>query len=176
MSRSNIYYRPRAASAEDLYLMGEIDRKYPGDPLLWVGTDEGLGWNGVGFGVSRKRVQRLTRHGTCGPSTGVPAPANRCRSIGSIPTCCGMPGSPGPTRACPRVGGGVGRDITYLPMARGFLYLVAIMDWHSRYVVYWRLSNTLEASFCAEALEEALGQRQSEVFNTDQSLPCEGRG
>ena len=47
-------------------------------------------------------------------------------------------------------------DITYLPMARGFLYLVAVMDWHSRYVVSWRLSNTLEAGFCAEALEEAL--------------------
>ena len=70
----------------------------------------------------------------------------------------------------------MGRDITYLPMARGFLYLVAIMDWHSRYVVYWRLSNTLEASFCAEALEEALGQRQSEVFNTDQSLPLRRQG
>ena len=53
-------------------------------------------------------------------------------------------------------------------MARGLLYLVAIMDWHSRYVVSWRLSNKLEASLCVEALEEALGQGQSEVFNTDQ--------
>ncbi len=59
-------------------------------------------------------------------------------------------------------------DITYLPMARGFLYLVAVMDWHSRYVVAWRLSNTLEAGFCAEALEEALGKGKPEVFNTDQ--------
>ena len=59
-------------------------------------------------------------------------------------------------------------DITYLPMARGFLYLVAIMDWHSRYVVAWRLSNTLEADFCVDALKEALGQGQPEVFNTDQ--------
>ena len=58
-------------------------------------------------------------------------------------------------------------DITYLPMARGFLYLVAIMDWHSRYVVAWRLSNTLEAGFCAEALEEALGKGRPELFNTD---------
>ena len=53
-------------------------------------------------------------------------------------------------------------------MARGFLYLVAIMDWHSRYVVAWRLSNTLEAGFCAEALRDALGQGTPEVFNTDQ--------
>ena len=59
-------------------------------------------------------------------------------------------------------------DITYLPMARGFLYLVAIMDWHSRYVVSWRLSNTLDADFCIEALQEALDQGQPEVFNTDQ--------
>ena len=59
-------------------------------------------------------------------------------------------------------------DITYLPMARGFLYLVAIMDWHSRYVVAWRLSNSLEADFCVAALEEALGKGRPEIFNTDQ--------
>ena len=59
-------------------------------------------------------------------------------------------------------------DITYLPMARGFFYLVAVMDWHSRYVVAWRLSNTLEADFCVEALQEALGQGRPQVFNTDQ--------
>ena len=59
-------------------------------------------------------------------------------------------------------------DITYLPMARGFLYLVVVMDWHSRYVVAWRLSNTLETGFCAEALNEALGQGTPDVFNTDQ--------
>ena len=53
-------------------------------------------------------------------------------------------------------------------MARGFLYLVAVMDWHSRYVVAWRLSNTLEAGLCAEALIEALGQGTPEMFNTDQ--------
>ena len=62
-------------------------------------------------------------------------------------------------------------DITYLPMARGFLYLVAIMDWHSRYVVAWGLSNTLETGFCAEALTEALGQGRPDVFNTDQGKP-----
>ena len=59
-------------------------------------------------------------------------------------------------------------DITYLPMARGFLYLVAIMDWHSRYVVAFRLSNTLEADFCVEALQEALTQGRPQVFNPDQ--------
>ena len=59
-------------------------------------------------------------------------------------------------------------DITYIPMARGFLYLVAIMDWCSRYVVAWKLSNTLDANFCVEALEEALSKGRPEVFNTDQ--------
>ena len=59
-------------------------------------------------------------------------------------------------------------DITYLPMARGFLYLVVVMDWHSRYVVAWRLSNILEAGFCAEALTKALERGRPEVFNTDE--------
>ena len=59
-------------------------------------------------------------------------------------------------------------DITYIPMARGFLYLVAIIDWYSRYVLSWRLSNTLEADFCVEALEEALQKGRPDTFNTDQ--------
>ena len=66
-------------------------------------------------------------------------------------------------------------DIAYLPMARGFLYLVPIMDWHSRYEVAWGLSNTLETVFCAEALSEALVQGTPEVFNTDQGGQFTGR-
>ena len=59
-------------------------------------------------------------------------------------------------------------DITYIPMAQGFLYLVPIMDWHSRYVLAWKLSNTMEYDFCVAALEEALNQGRPEIFNTDQ--------
>jgi len=59
-------------------------------------------------------------------------------------------------------------DITYIPMARGFLYLVAIIDWYSRYVLSWRLSNTLDADFCIEALEEALTKGKPDILNTDQ--------
>ena len=59
-------------------------------------------------------------------------------------------------------------DITYIPMARGFLYLVAIIDWYSRYVLSWRLSNTMDAGFCVEALEEALRKGRPDIFNTDQ--------
>jgi putative transposase len=63
-----------------------------------------------------------------------------------------------------------GADITYVPMRRGFLYLAAIMDWYSRYVVAWRLSNSLEGSFCNECLEEALARSRPEIFNTDQGV------
>jgi len=59
-------------------------------------------------------------------------------------------------------------DITYIPMARGFMYLVVIMDWYSRYVLSWRLSNTLDADFCVDALEEALSKGRPQIFNTDQ--------
>ena len=61
-------------------------------------------------------------------------------------------------------------DITYVPLARGFMYLVAIIDWHSRCVLCWRLSNSLESSFCIEALEEALSRGRPEIFNTDQGV------
>ena len=66
-------------------------------------------------------------------------------------------------------------DITYIPMSRGFLYLVTIIDWYSRYVISWRLSNTLDADFCLAALEEALGRGKPEIFNTDQGsqFTCE---
>ena len=67
-------------------------------------------------------------------------------------------------------------DITYIPMARGFLYLVAIMDWHSPYVVAWNLSTTLDAAFCVEALEAALGKHKPEVFNTDQGSQFTSEG
>jgi putative transposase len=68
-------------------------------------------------------------------------------------------------------------DVTDIPMAKGFLYLVVIMDWVSRAVLAWRLSNTLGAEFCVEALEEALARNgRPEIFNTDQSLPSRKRG
>ena len=61
-------------------------------------------------------------------------------------------------------------DITYVPMPTGFMYLTAVMDWYSRYVLAWRLSNTLDGGFCVEALEEALRARRPEIFNTDQGV------
>ena len=66
-------------------------------------------------------------------------------------------------------------DVTYIPMAHGFLYLVVIMDWYSRYVLSWRLSNTLNADFCVEALEEALLKGRPDIFNTDQGTQFTGK-
>jgi putative transposase len=68
-----------------------------------------------------------------------------------------------------------GADITYIPMAHGFMYLVAVMDWYSRYVLAWRLSNTLDSDFCVDALEEALSKGTPEIFNTDQGGQFTGK-
>ena len=160
VARSSLYYRPREASGENPALMQAMDRQYLDTPFygsrrmkVWLARE--------GIPVSRKRVQRLMR--VMGlraiyrsPRTSRPAPEHRV-----YPYLLEKIRVTRPNQAW-------AADITYLPMARGFLYLVAIMDWHSRYVVAWRLSNTLEADFCVDALKEALGQGQPEVFNTDQ--------
>ena len=160
VSRSSIYYRPKGASEEDLSLMREIDRQYLATPFY--GSRRMQAWlNRQGFPVSRKRVQRLMR--VMGlraiyrsPRTSQPAPQRRV-----YPYLLGKAKITRPNQVW-------AADITYLPMARGFLYLVAVMDWHSRYVVSWRLSNTLEAGFCVKALSEAMDRGRPEVFNTDQ--------
>ena len=66
-------------------------------------------------------------------------------------------------------------DITYVPMRKGFMYLAAVIDWHSRYVLGWRLSNTLDGTFCVELLDEVLRRRKPEVFNTDQGVQFTAR-
>ena len=160
VSRSSIYYRPRAAPEEDLSLMGEIDRQYLETPFY--GSRRMKAWLGRGgIQVSRKRVQRLMR------AMGLRAICRRPSTSRRSPEHRIYPYLPRNARIT-RPNQVWAADITYLPMARGFLYLVAVMDWHSRYVVSWRLSNTLKAGFCAGALEEALGKGRPEVFNTDQ--------
>ena len=141
--------------------MREMDRQYLETPFY--GSRRMKVWlERRGMTVSRKRVQRLMR--TMGlraiyqrrPGTSRPAQGARV-----YPYLLRDARITRPNQVW-------AADITYLPMARGFLYLVAVMDWYSRYVVAWRLSNTLDAGFCAEALEEALGKGKPEVFNTDQ--------
>ena len=160
VARSSLYYRPREPSGEDLALMQALDRQYLETPFygsrrmkVWLARE--------GRRVSRKRVQWLMRIMGLraiyrSPRTSRPAPEHRV-----YPYLLEKIRVTRPNQVW-------AADITYLPMARGFLYLVAIMDWHSRYVVAWRLSNTLEADFCVDALKEVLGQGQPAVFNTDQ--------
>ena len=160
VSRSSIYYRPRAASQEDLSLMGEIDRQYLETPFY--GSRRMKAWlDRRGIGVSRMRVQRLMRAMGLRAIYRRPGTSRRSPEHPVYPYLLRNVRITRPNQMW-------AADITYLPMARGFLYLVAVMDWHSRYVLAWRLSNTLEAGFCAEALEEALGHGRPEVFNTDQ--------
>ena len=160
VSRSSLYYRPRAVSGDDLFLMRAIDGQYLETPFY--GSRRIRVWlERQGMVVSRKRVQRLMRiMGLraiyCQPRTSRPAPEHRV-----YPYLLRV-------AEITRTNQVWAADITYLPMARGFLYLVPIMDWYSRYVVAWRLSNTLEAEFCVEALQEALGQGRPQVFNTGQ--------
>lgn len=160
ISRSSLYYQPVPASAEDLELMALMDRQYLKTPFY--GSRKMTAWlQTQGYQVNRKRVQRLM--GEMGlqaiyrrPNTSKPAPEHKVYPY----LLKGL--------EINRVNQVWTADITYIPMARGFLYLVAIMDWHSRYVLAWRLSNTMEVGFCLEALEEALSQGKPEIFNTDQ--------
>ena len=168
VSRSGLYYRSRGTSEEDLALMQAMDRQYLETPFF--GSRRMRVWlERQGMVVGRKRVQRLMRIMGLraiyrGPGTSRPAPEHRVFPYLLRNVQITQPNQVWAT------------DITYLPMARGFLYLVAIMDWHSRYVVPWRLSNTLEADFCIEALQEALDQGQPEVLNTDQGSQFTSRG
>ena len=160
ISRSGWYYRPRGVSDEDLELMKMIDRQYLATPFY--GSRKMVAWlKGQGKWVNRKRIRRLMR--VMGlkaiyrrPRTSQPAPGHKVYPY----LLRGM--------KITRPNQVWVADITYIPMARGFLYLVAIIDWYSRYVLSWRLSNTLDAGFCIEALEEALTKGRPEIFNTDQ--------
>ena len=167
VSRSSLYYRAKGASGEDLSLMRGMDRQYLETPFY--GSRRMKAWlDRQGMPVSRKRVLRLMRvMGLLAiyrrPRTSQPAPEHRVNPYLLRNLAITKPNQVWAD------------DITYLPMARGFLYLVAVMDWHSRYVVEWRLSNTLEADFCVDALTGALEQGNPEVFNTDQGSQFSSR-
>jgi len=160
ISRSGLYYQPVGISQGDLTLMKLIDCQYLATPFY--GARRVAVWlKKQGYKVNRKRVRRLMR--IMGlkaiyrrPRTSKPAPGHKIYPY----LLSGMEiTQPNQVWAA---------DITYIPMARGFLYMVAIIDWYSRYVLSWRLSNTLDAGFCIEALKEALRKGQPDIFNTDQ--------
>ena len=160
ISRSSLYYLPTEAGAEDLELMALIDQQYLKTPFY--GSRRMTAWlSNHGHQVNRKRVRRLMQ------LIGLEAIYRRPNASKPNP---GHKVYPYLLRGLEinRVNQVWATDITYIPMARGFLYLVAIMDWHSRYVLAWRLSNTLEVDFCVAALEEALSKGRPQIFNTDQ--------
>ena len=161
LSRSGVYRRKPVAGADDLAVMRRIDELHL--ELPFYGSRRMMfELNKEGRGVNRKRVQRLMR--VMGIEALVPRPGTSKAAPGHkiYPYLLrGLAiGEPNHVWAA---------DITYIPMAHGFLYLVAIIDWASRAVLAWRLSNTMDTSFCLAALEEALARYgRPKLFNTDQ--------
>ena len=161
LGRSSLYYEPKGESAETLLLMRRIDElflKYP----FYGARRMALHLRREGVRIGRRRAARLMRLMGLqaiyrAPRTSAPHPEHRIYPY----LLRGL--------AIERPNHVWCADITYIPVNRGFLYLVAIMDWASRYVLAWRLSNTLDASFCTDALDEALARHgKPEIFNTDQ--------
>ena len=161
ISRSSVYYRPKGESTENLALMRRIDElflKYP----FFGSRQMARRLRREGIVAGRHRVRRLMRKMGLeaiyqAPRTSKPHPEHRVYSYRLKGLTIARPDHVW----C--------ADITYIPVRRGFLYLVAVMDWASRHVLAWRLSNTLDSAFCIEALEEALARYgRPEIFNTDQ--------
>ena len=160
LSRSTLYYEAVAETEANLCLMRLIDEQYMATPFY--GSRRMTVWLTYGgHAVNRKRVQRLMQ--TMGLEAISPKPrlSQGNKEHRKFPYLLrGL--------SVDRVNQVWATDITYVPLARGFMYLVAVIDWHSRYVLSWRLSNSLESSFCVEALEAALELGCPEIFNTDQ--------
>jgi putative transposase len=149
-------------TAENLALMKRIDKEYTDRPFF--GSRRMTVWlQGQGHAVNRKRVQRLMR--LMGLEAVYPRPKLSAPGAGHkvFPYLLRDVKIERPDQVW-------STDITYIPMPYGFMYLAAVIDWYSRYVIAWRLSNTLDGSFCLEMLDEALGQGRPEVFNTDQGV------
>lgn len=160
LPRSTLYYQAVPESDENLALMRLIDEQYLRTP--YYGSRKMQRWLGdQNHVVNRKRVQGLMRR--MGLEAIYPRPKTSFPGVGH--------------KIYPYLLRGVevvrpnqvwGTDITYVPMRHGFLYLTAVLDWYSRLVLSWRLSNSLDVQFCLEALEEALSKGTPEIFNTDQ--------
>lgn len=167
LSRSGYYYQPQEETALNFHLMNLIDEQYMKMPFY--GVDKMTAWlRKSDYPVNPKRIRRLMR--AMGLEAIYP---KRNLSISSsehkkYPYLLRDLTIEHPDQVwC--------ADITYIKMAQGFLYLTAIMDWYSRYVLSWRLSNTSDAGFCLEALEAALAISQPEIFNSDQGVQFTSR-
>ena len=167
ISRSGVYYRPRAVPAADLAIMRRMDELHLDFPFAGSRMLRDL-LNADGVAIGRRHVATLMKR------TGIEAVYRRPNTSKPAP---GHEIYPYLLRDLPvtRPDQVWAMDITYVPMARGFVYLAAVIDWFSRRVLAWRLSITLEAAFCVEALEEALARHgRPEIFNTDQGSQFTG--
>jgi len=161
LSRGSLYYEPRPVSATDLAIMRRIDALHLDYPFagsrmlrdLLRGECVGIGRERVATMMRRMGIEALYRR----PNTSKPTPGHKI-----YPYLLRGLEIERPNQVW-------AMDITYIPMARGFVYLTAVMDWFSRRVLAWRLSITMEVEFCIEAVEEALARHgRPEIFNTDQ--------
>ena len=161
IARSTVYYLPRPVPAADLELMRQIDRLHMEFPFagsrmlrrLLAANGSKVGRRHVKTLMSRMGIEALYRR----PRTTKPEPGHKI-----FPYLLRGVEITRPNQAW-------AMDITYIPMARGFVYLAVVLDWFSRRVLAWRVSITMEASFCVETLEEALAKHgKPEIFNTDQ--------
>ena len=168
MSRASYYYEPAGETPENLRLMRRIDEQYLKTPFY--GSRRMAAWLvRQGEEVNRKRVQRLMR--LMGLEAIYPGPrTTRWRTpehkvypylLRDVPVT--------------RRDQVWSTDVTYIPMRTGYMYLCAVIDWYSRYVLSWRLSNSLDGGFCLEALEAALRGGKPEIFNTDQGVQYTAR-
>lgn len=167
LSRSSVYYQPAGESPLNLELMRLIDQQYTKAPFYGSRRmTASLGREG--HDVNRKRVQRLMR--LMGIEAIYPRPntSRRNEEHKIYPYLLRDVAIVRPNQVW-------ATDITYIPMRRGFAYLVAILDWFSRYVLSWQLSNSLDRSFCLEALDAALETSRPEIFNTDQGCQFTSR-
>ncbi len=167
LNRSSFYYEPAKETIENLQLMRRIDEQYLKTPFfgsrrmaIWLASE--------GEAVNRKRVKRLM--GLMGLEAIHPGPRTTVRNPDH--------------KVYPYLLRGVkierrdqvwSSDITYIPMHQGFMYLTAVIDWYSRYVLSWGLSNSLDGRSCLETLEEALRGGKPEIFNTDQGVQYTAR-
>ena len=162
VARSSYYYQPRAENEENLYLMRLLDEQYTRTPFY--GTRKMTAWlQTQGYEVNRKRVMRLLRQ--MGLEAVYPKPR------------LSLPGLTQQRYPYLLRGVSISRcnqvwscDITYIRLQRGFVYLMAVIDWFSRYVLSWEVSITLDTSFCLEALDRALKRATPEIFNSDQGV------
>lgn len=163
LNRSTLYYQAAPVSNEDMAIMRLIDVIYTRCPFYGSRRITAQLRREHALSCNRKHIQRLMRmmgiRGVApGPDTSKPHPEHKVypyllRDV-----------------AVSQVNQVWSTDITYIPMAKGFMYLVAVIDWHSRYVLSWALSNTLDTLFCIEALEQALTLNTPKIFNTDQGV------